>query len=104
VAQEACRVDRGLHRGVEEHHRFLLAMRFGRIATIEADVAALDTRIGKRLLPYGAEMALLMTIAGIDCWVSTAMSLFVSAATLPPGPAFARPSRARGQAEEREYP
>src|SRR3712207_2755598 len=48
--------------GVEEHHRFLLAMQLGRIEAIEADITALDARIGERLLPYGAEMALLMTI------------------------------------------
>src|SRR4051812_37949148 len=47
--------------GVEEHHRFRRAMQLGRIEAIEADVAALDARIGERLLPYGAEMALLMT-------------------------------------------
>src|SRR3954468_15300427 len=52
--------------GVEEHHRFLLAMQLGRIEAIEADVAALDARIAERLLPYSAEMALLMTIPGIN--------------------------------------
>src|SRR3954454_16129190 len=52
--------------GVEEHHRFLLAMQLGRIEAIEADVAALDARIAERLLPYGAEMALLMTIPGVN--------------------------------------
>jgi transposase len=52
--------------GVEEHHRFLLAMQLGRIEAIEADIAALDARIGERLLPYSAEMALLMTIPGVN--------------------------------------
>ena len=52
--------------GVEEHHRFLLAMQLGRIAAIEADIAALDARIAERLLPYSAEMALLMTIPGVN--------------------------------------
>src|SRR4051794_15341732 len=52
--------------GVEEHHRFLLAMQLGRIEAIEADVAALDARIAERLLPYDAEMALLMTIPGVN--------------------------------------
>src|SRR4051794_1538599 len=72
--------------GVEEHHRFLLAMQLGRIEAIEADVAALDARIAERLLPYGAEMALLMTIPGVDWLVAaviiaeigTDMSLFLS--------------------------
>jgi transposase len=58
--------------GIEEHHRFLLAMQLGRIEAIEADVAALDTRIGGRLLPYSAEMALLMTIPGVD-WLVAAV-------------------------------
>ena len=52
--------------GVEEHHRFLLAMQLGRIEAIEADIAALDARIAERLLPYSAEMALLMTIPGVN--------------------------------------
>jgi transposase len=72
--------------GIEEHHRFLLAMQFGRIEAIEADVVALDARIGERLLPYSAEMALLMTIPGVDWLVAaviiaeigTDMSVFLS--------------------------
>ena len=72
--------------GVEEHHRFLLAMQLGRIEAIEADVAALDARIAERLLPYSAEMALLMTIPGVN-WlvgaviiaeIGTDMSVFLS--------------------------
>ena len=72
--------------GVEEHHRFLLAMQLGRIEAIEADIAALDARIGERLLPYSAEMALLMTIPGVN-WlvgaviiaeIGTDMSVFLS--------------------------
>src|SRR3954471_8957006 len=72
--------------GVEEHHRFLLAMQLGRIEAIEADVTALDARIGERLLPYSAEMALLMTIPGVNWLVAaviiaeigTDMSVFLS--------------------------
>jgi transposase len=52
--------------GVEEHHRFLLAMQRGRIEAIEADITALDARIRERLLPYSTEMALLMTIPGVN--------------------------------------
>jgi transposase len=72
--------------GIEEHHRFLLAMQLGRIEAIEADITALDARIGERLLPYGAEMALLMTIPGVN-WlvgaviiaeIGTDMSVFLS--------------------------
>jgi len=58
--------------GIEEHHRFLLAMQLGRIAAIEADVAALDARIAERLLPYDAEMALLMTVPGVN-WLVAAV-------------------------------
>src|SRR3954468_13567019 len=72
--------------GVEEHHRFLLAMQLGRIEAIEADIAALDARIAERVLPYSAEMALLMTIPGgnwlvgavIIAEIGTDMSVFLS--------------------------
>jgi transposase len=72
--------------GIEEHHRFLLAMQLGRIEAIEVDIAALDARIGERLLPYSAEMALLMTIPGVNWLVAaviiaeigTDMSVFLS--------------------------
>jgi transposase len=71
---------------VEEHHRFLLAMQLRRLEAIEADIAALDQRIGERLEPYSAPHALLMQIPGVD-WVVAAvliaeigvdMSVFVS--------------------------
>jgi 8-oxo-dGTP pyrophosphatase MutT (NUDIX family) len=39
--------------GIEEHHRFLLAMQLGRIEAIEADVAALDAQIGEMALLTG---------------------------------------------------
>ena len=35
--------------GVEEHHRFLLAMQLGRIEAIEADITALDARIARKI-------------------------------------------------------
>jgi transposase len=71
---------------VEEHHRFLLAVQLRRLEAIEADIAALDSRIGERLEPYSAPHALLMQIPGVD-WVVAAvliaeigvdMSVFVS--------------------------
>ena len=71
---------------LEEHHRFLLAMQLRRLEAIEADIAALDLRIGERLEPYSAPHALLMQIPGVD-WVVAAvliaeigvdMSVFVS--------------------------
>jgi hypothetical protein len=48
-----------------------LAVGFGvvrRLEAIEADIAALDRRVGDRLDPYGAPHALLMQIPGAD-WV-----------------------------------
>jgi len=71
---------------LEQHHRFLLAMQLHRLEPIEADIAALDRRIGERLEPYSAAHALLMQIPGVD-WVVAAvliaeigvdMSVFVS--------------------------
>jgi transposase len=75
---------------VEEHHRFLMARQLGRIETAEADLDKLDARLRETLLPYDAQLALLMQIPGVD-WVIAAtiiaeigvdMSLFVSAAHL----------------------
>src|SRR5208337_4098255 len=57
---------------LEEHHRFLLAMQLRRLEAIEADIAALDLRIGERLEPYSAPHALLMQIPGVD-WVVAAV-------------------------------
>ncbi len=75
---------------VKDHHRFLLAMQLHRIEAIEADLNALDARLGEVLTPYDTHMALLMQIPGVD-WVIAAtiiaeigvdMSLFISAAHL----------------------
>jgi transposase len=72
---------------VEEHHRFLLGLQLGRIATIAQDIAALDHRLTERVQPYAVELALLMQIAGVD-WVAaiaiiaeigTDMSVFLGA-------------------------
>ena len=57
---------------LEEHHRFLLAMQLRRLEAIEADIAALDRRIGERLEPYCTQHALLMQIPGVD-WVVAAV-------------------------------
>jgi transposase len=51
---------------IEEHHRFLLAMQLRRLEAIEADIAALDLRIGERLTPYCTQHALLTQIPGVD--------------------------------------
>ena len=52
-----------------EHQRDILAMQLARVEADEADIAALDRLIGERLAPYAAQMALLVTIPGID-WVA----------------------------------
>ena len=57
---------------IEEHHRFLLAMQLRRLEAIEADIAALDLRIGERLEPYCTQHALLMQIPGVD-WLVAAV-------------------------------
>jgi transposase len=57
---------------LEAHHRFLLAMQLRRLEAIEADIAALDLRIGERLEPYCAPRALLMQIPGVD-WMVAAL-------------------------------
>jgi len=54
-----------------EHRRDMLAMQLARVEADEADIAALDQRISERLAPYARQMALLMTIPGID-WVVAA--------------------------------
>ncbi len=57
---------------IEEHHRFLLAMQLRRLEAIEADITALDLRIGERLEPYCTQHALLMQIPGVD-WLVAAV-------------------------------
>jgi len=53
------------------HQRQLLAMQLARVEADEADIAALDRQIERRLVPYAAQLELLMTIPGID-WVVAA--------------------------------
>jgi transposase len=54
-----------------EHQRQILAMQLARVEADEADIAALDRLIGERLAPYAPQMALLITIPGVD-WVVAA--------------------------------
>ena len=49
-----------------------LAMQLPRLEAIEADIAALDVRIGERLEPYCMQHALLMQIPGVD-WLVAAV-------------------------------
>lgn len=53
------------------HQRQLLAMQLARVEADEADIAALDRQVKKRLAPYAAQLELLITIPGID-WVVAA--------------------------------
>ena len=93
---------------LEEHHRFLLAMQLRRLEAIEADIAALDRRIGERLEPYSAAHALLMQIPGVD-WVVAAvliaeigvdMSVFLTSIICRPGQASV-PATMRAPADRR---
>jgi transposase len=63
---------KALNGRIEAHHRFLLAMQLRRVDACEQDIASLDQHIAERLAPYEAEMALLMTIPGVD-WVVAAV-------------------------------
>jgi len=71
---------------IEEHHRFLLAMQLRRVEACEQDIQTLDQHIAEKLAAYDTEMALLVTIPGVD-WVVAAtliaeigidMSVFLS--------------------------
>ena len=72
---------------LSDTQRFLLSMQLRRVEDIETLIEALDRHITEKLVPYQAEMALLMQIPGVD-WVVAAvliaeigvdMSVFVSA-------------------------
>jgi transposase len=56
---------------LDAHHRRMLAIQLARVEAAEADIATLDVEITTRLVPYDAQMGLLMAIPGID-WVSAA--------------------------------
>jgi transposase len=75
---------------LDAHHREMLAIQLARVEAAEADIAVLDKQIALRLEPYADQMALLMSIPGID-WIVAAimiaeigvdMSVFASAGHL----------------------
>ena len=70
---------------LEEHHRFLLELQLQRLETAEKDLAALEERIGQKLEPYAAQLALLDEIPGQE---------FVPGTTNPPASARAAASPA----------
>ncbi|MFD9223655.1 IS110 family transposase [Streptomyces sp. NPDC060064] len=49
-----------------DHHAFLLTKMLGRIDAIDADITALDTRIGAEVAPYADAIARLSEIPGIN--------------------------------------
>lgn len=71
---------------LDDTQRFLLSMQLRRVEDIEQLIEILDQRIAEKLVPYQAEMALLMQIPGVDCVVAAVliaelgvdMSVFVS--------------------------
>ncbi len=56
---------------INDDHRFLLQIQFGRIEAAEADLAALDGRLREKLVPYSQPLRRLMKIPGVD-WVTAA--------------------------------
>jgi transposase len=75
---------------IDEHHRFLLRMQFGRIKAAEDDLERIDARLREKLAPYAEPIRRLMQIPGVN-WITAAtiiaeigidMSAFASAAHL----------------------
>jgi len=56
-----------------EHQQRMLAIQLSRVEAAEADIAVLDQEIDQRLEPYAEEMALLITIPGVDRVVAAAV-------------------------------
>jgi transposase len=57
---------------IEEHHRYMLGLQLRRLERAESDIAELDERIDKRLVPYREEQQRLMQIPGV-CRVLSAV-------------------------------
>ncbi len=64
-------LERALHGTIEDHHRFILRLQFGRIKAAEADLAILDARIDEKLAPYEEALHRLLGIQGVDRVVAT---------------------------------
>jgi len=71
MRRKLAELERALHGRLEEHHRFLLGVQMRRIEAMEADVAELDQRLRRKLVPYRRQMHLLRQIPGVD-WVTAA--------------------------------
>jgi len=83
-------LERALHGGIDEHHRFVLRLQLQRIKAAQADLERLDERLRGKLADYAEPLRRLMRIPGVD-WVIGAtiiaeigidMSMFVSASHL----------------------
>ena len=51
---------------LEDHHRVMMQRQLDRVESAEADIAALDVEIDRRLEPYGEQMAALIAIPGVE--------------------------------------
>lgn len=51
---------------LNEHHRFLLGLQLRRLEQIDADIALVEARIREKLLPFRAQVEILMTVPGIS--------------------------------------
>jgi len=59
-------LEHALRGDIDEHHRFILRLQFGRIIAAEADLAVLEARIEEKLAPYEDALRRLLDIPGID--------------------------------------
>lgn len=68
LRQKISRLGEALVGGLEEPYREIVQIQLDRVEAAEADIAGLDETIKEHLAPYAREMALLVTIPGVD-WV-----------------------------------
>ena len=84
-----------------DHHAFLLAKMLARVAAINADIAALDERIGQMIAPFIAAARRLADIPGIRAIaacailaeIGTTVDRFPPPGTWSPGPSLPLASR-----------
>jgi transposase len=59
-------LEHALRGDIDEHHRFILRLQFGRIIAAEADLAVMEARIEEKLAPYEDALRRLLDIPGVD--------------------------------------
>jgi transposase len=59
-------LEHALRGDIDEHHRFILRLQFGRIKGAEADLAVLEQRIEEKLAPYEQVLRRLLDIPGVE--------------------------------------